>query len=179
MSHSEHTSADVSLQSHALHELSDMLVAMSFHLCTAESCTGGLIAATCTSISGSSRWFDRAFVTYSNNAKSEMLGIPTDFIASYGAVSEPVVRAMALQSSLRASTECSIAVSGIAGPGGGHTDKPVGTVWFAWCVKGTVFSKRCQFSGSREEIRRACVTESLRVLVMKLQEFRTNATVEL
>jgi nicotinamide-nucleotide amidase len=98
-------------------------------LVTAESCTGGLIAAACTAVAGSSDWFERGFVTYSNEAKVELLGVPAPLIAAHGAVSEPVVRAMAEGALAHAPADWSLAVTGIAGPGGAVPGKPVGTVW--------------------------------------------------
>ncbi len=111
--------------------LADGLRQRGWHLATAESCTGGLIAAACTAVAGSSDWFERGFVTYSNAAKSEMLGVEAGLIAAHGAVSEEVARAMALGALERAQVELGVAVTGIAGPGGGTPGKPVGTVWLA------------------------------------------------
>ncbi len=112
--------------------LAQALRARGHQLCCAESCTGGLIAAACTELAGSSDWFDRGFVTYSNAAKVELLGVPAALIDAHGAVSEPVARAMAEGALLRSAAHWSLAVTGIAGPGGGSAEKPVGTVWLAW-----------------------------------------------
>jgi nicotinamide-nucleotide amidase len=113
-------------------QVAQALVAKGWMLATAESCTGGLIAATCTGLAGSSAWFDRGAVTYSNEAKTDMLGVPPELIAQHGAVSEPVARAMAEGMLQRSKAHIAVAVTGVAGPGGGSPDKPVGTVWLAW-----------------------------------------------
>ncbi len=134
--------------------LADALTKRSWCLATAESCTGGLIAATCTDLAGSSAWFDRAAVTYSNEAKHTMLGVPVQLIEQDGAVSESVVRAMAEGVLAHSRAHLSVAVSGIAGPGGGTPDKPVGTVWVAWAVKGHgTTAQRFQFNGDRAQVR--------------------------
>ena len=129
---------------------------------TAESCTGGLIAAACTSVAGSSDWFERGFVTYSNEAKTQMLGVPAALIAQHGAVSEEVARAMA-EGALRQSTaRLAVAVTGIAGPGGAVPGKPVGTVWLAWALRdGATRAERLQFAGDRAAVRSQTVTQAL------------------
>ena len=114
--------------------LAAQLLSRGWMLATAESCTGGLIAAACTDLAGSSTWFERGFVTYSNAAKAQMLGVDTALIAQHGAVSEPVARAMAQGALQHAHAQVALAVTGVAGPGGGSADKPVGTVWFAWAL---------------------------------------------
>jgi len=124
-----------------------------WQLATAESCTGGLIAAACTELAGSSAWFERGFVTYSNAAKTELLGVPAAQIAAHGAVSEPVARAMAEGALARSRAQLSIAVTGIAGPTGGSEDKPVGTVWFGWCGGGQTLTERQVFAGDRAAVR--------------------------
>ncbi|WP_353363091.1 CinA family protein [Acidovorax sp. FG27] len=133
-------------------------------LATAESCTGGLIAAACTDLAGSSAWFERGFVTYSNDAKTELLGVPADLIAAHGAVSEPVARAMAEGAVDRSSASVAVAVTGVAGPGGGSADKPVGTVWFGWCVGGETVTQRCRFDGDRAAVRAQTVAHAVRRL---------------
>lgn len=130
-------------------------------LATAESCTGGLIAAACTDLAGSSNWFERGFVTYSNAAKTELLGVPAVLIAQHGAVSEPVVRAMVAGAVDRSRAQVAVAVTGVAGPGGGSPDKPVGTVWLAWSVGGHITAERCQFAGDRAAVRTATVHRAL------------------
>jgi nicotinamide-nucleotide amidase len=133
----------------------------------AESCTGGWIAKVITDIPGSSDWFDRAFVTYSNAAKREMLGVNLQTLEIHGAVSESVVREMVVGALERADARVGVAVSGIAGPGGGTPDKPVGTVWFAWALPdGPIETKRLQFAGNRDEVRH----QSVRVALAHLLE---------
>ncbi|MFA6903768.1 MAG: nicotinamide-nucleotide amidohydrolase family protein [Gallionellaceae bacterium] len=131
-------------------------------LATAESCTGGGVASAVTEIAGSSAWFERGFVTYSNQAKVDMLGVSTDTLARFGAVSEATVREM-VQGALRNSqAQVALAVSGIAGPGGGTAEKPVGTVWFAWGIKnGAPVSRLHLLAGSRAEIRMQAVRIAL------------------
>lgn len=115
-------------------QLADVLQQHGWMLATAESCTGGMIAANCTDLSGSSNWFERGFVTYSNEAKHDMLGVDSALIAEHGAVSEAVVQAMTLGAMRRSHAQVTLAVTGVAGPSGGSADKPVGTVWFAWAT---------------------------------------------
>jgi len=134
-------------------------------LATAESCTGGMIAAACTDLAGSSQWFERGFVTYSNEAKSEMLGVPTALIAEHGAVSEAVVRAMALGAITHSPAQVAVAVTGVAGPGGGSEAKPVGTVWFGFVVKGRCSSECLVFTGDRAAVRAATVAHALAQLI--------------
>ncbi len=131
-------------------------------LATAESCTGGLVAAVLTRIPGSSGWFERGFVTYSNAAKMELLGVSAATLLDHGAVSEPVVREMAAGALRHSRAQAALAISGIAGPSGGGPDKPVGTVCFAWAALGlAVASCTCRFSGEREAVRRQAVARAL------------------
>lgn len=146
--------------------LADSLRQRGWLLATAESCTGGLIAGACTNLAGSSKWFDRGFVSYSNRAKTELLGVPEELITRHGAVSEPVARAMAEGALARASVQASVAVTGIAGPGGGNADKPVGTVWFGWCVNGQTHTESQHFSGDRVAVREQTVAYALARLLM-------------
>ena len=148
--------------------LAERLLGLKWMLVTAESCTGGLIAAHCTDLSGSSAWFERGFVTYSNEAKAEQLGVPADLIAQEGAVSEAVARAMALGACYRSQAQVSVAVTGIAGPTGGSAEKPVGTVWLAWCVGGIAHAEKRLFSGDRAQIRAATVHAALEGLLQRL-----------
>ena len=136
---------------------------------SAESCTGGLIASACTDLAGSSDWFERGFVSYSNAAKTELLGVPPALIAAHGAVSEPVVRAMAEGAIARSAAQASVAVTGVAGPSGGSADKPVGTVWFGWCVAGQTQAERQHFDGDRAAVRAQTVAHALARLVQRLQ----------
>jgi nicotinamide-nucleotide amidase len=132
---------------------------------TAESCTGGLIAAALTAIAGSSDVVDRGFVTYSNAAKTEMLGVPADLIAGAGAVSEAVARRMAEGAQAHSAADLAVAVTGIAGPDGGSAEKPVGLVWFALARRGgRTATLHHVFPGDRGAVRRATVAQALRLL---------------
>ena len=146
--------------------LGDELVDRGWKLVTAESCTGGWLAKVVTDIAGSSGWFDRGFVTYSNEAKREMLGVAEAILAAEGAVSEATVAEMARGALSRSRAQVAAALSGIAGPGGGTETKPVGTVFFAWLLPGEeVQVQRVQFAGNREEIRHQAVRLALERLV--------------
>ena len=149
--------------------LATLLRQQQWHLVTAESCTGGLIAGACTDLGGSSDWFERGFVTYANEAKVESLGVDAALLATHGAVSEPVARAMAEGALRHAHAEVAVAVTGIAGPTGGSADKPVGTVWFGLALPGRVLTERMQFNGDRAAIRAAAVRHALSRLVELLQ----------
>ncbi len=138
-------------------------------LVTAESCTGGMIAAACTDVAGSSHWFERGFVSYSNAAKTGLLGVDTALIDQHGAVSEPVARAMAAGAITHSKAQISIAVTGVAGPGGGSAEKPVGTVWFGWSVGGQLSSEVMRFEGDRAAVRAATVRHALARLVTLLR----------
>ncbi len=138
-------------------------------LATAESCTGGLIAAACTDLAGSSSWFERGFVTYSNAAKTELLGVETSLITEFGAVSEPVARAMAGGALAHSHAQVAVAVTGVAGPGGGSPDKPVGTVWFGWATPAGLTSDVQHFDGDRAAVRAATVRHALRRLLQLIQ----------
>jgi nicotinamide-nucleotide amidase len=140
-------------------------------LATAESCTGGMIAAACTDLAGSSEWFERGFVTYSNDAKTSSLGVDAALIAGHGAVSEVVARAMAFGAVRHSRAGVSVAVTGVAGPAGGSPDKPVGTVWFAWQVDGRLSSEMIRFDGDRAAVRGRTVDHALRRLVQKIEEW--------
>ena len=146
-----------------------LLQARGWMLATAESCTGGLIAGACTELAGSSVWFERGFVTYSNEAKSEMLGVDPALIAAHGAVSDAVAQAMASGAVGRSRAQVALSVTGVAGPTGGSADKPVGTVWFGWQVNGQqVRTERRRFDGDRATVRTATVEHALRTLVQLL-----------
>ena len=148
--------------------LAEKLQNQGLKLAIAESCTGGLIAAACTALSGSSNWFERGFVTYSNEAKTELLGVDAQQIAAHGAVSEVVARAMAFGAVRHSRAQLSVAVTGVAGPTGGSADKPVGTVWFGFSVNGQLSSERQRFDGDRAEVRAQTVAHALRRLVQLL-----------
>ena len=146
--------------------LADALRARGWRLAAAESCTGGLIAAACTSVAGSSDWFERGFVTYSNAAKAESLGVDPALIAAHGAVSEPVARAMAEGALAHSRADLAVAVTGIAGPGGGSADKPVGTVWLALARHGAAtLAERLQLPGDRTAVRERTVERALDGLI--------------
>lgn len=149
--------------------VADLMLERKVFLATAESCTGGLIAGACTDLAGSSAWFDRGFVTYSNEAKHDMLGVDAASIAAHGAVSEPVARAMAAGAVARSRARVAVAVTGVAGPTGGSADKPVGTVWFGWALDGEVRTERRRFEGDRAAVRRATVRHALHTLVRWLE----------
>lgn len=148
--------------------LADALRARGWRLATAESCTGGLIAALCTSVAGSSDWFERGFVTYSNAAKSELLGVDTALIAAHGAVSEPVVRAMAEGALAHSAADLAIAVTGIAGPAGATPGKPVGLVWLGLARRGETLAEQQVFTGDRTAVRSATVQWGLERLLAVL-----------
>jgi nicotinamide-nucleotide amidase len=130
-------------------------------LAAAESCTGGWIAKLMTDIPGSSQWFERGFVTYSNQAKMDMLGVRSATLELFGAVSEESVREMAAGALANSRAQVALAVSGIAGPGGGSESKPVGTVWIAWADKANIRAERCWFPGNRVEVRHQSVIHAL------------------
>ena len=149
-------------------QLAQALKARCWMMATAESCTGGLIAACCTSLSGSSDWFERGFVTYSNAAKTEQLGVPATLVEAHGAVSEPVARAMALGAVAHSKAQISVAVTGVAGPTGGSADKPVGLVWFGWAVGEQAWTECRRFDGDRDAVRAATVRHGLQGLLEHL-----------
>ena len=135
-------------------------------IATAESCTGGGVGEAITRTAGSSAWFDRGFVTYSNDAKVDLLGVKQETIGSHGAVSEAVVREMAVGALHQSTADLAVAVTGVAGPGGGTAAKPVGLVWFAWAsLEGDVRTKFEVFGGDRAAIRQQAVGEALKGLV--------------
>lgn len=137
--------------------LADLLLKKELKLVTAESCTGGLIASACTDLAGSSAWFERGFVTYSNDAKTELLGVDERILRRAGAVCEGVARAMVLGALERSHAQVAVAVTGVAGPTGGSPAKPVGTVWFGFAVPGKVVTQKCHFDGDRAAVRSATV----------------------
>ncbi|AGX87951.1 hypothetical protein Cenrod_1871 [Candidatus Symbiobacter mobilis CR] len=146
-------------------DLACLLRERGWMLVTAESCTGGGIAAACTDMPGSSDWFDRGYVTYSNRAKIEMLGVDPALIEEHGAVSEAVARAMARGAQERSSVQVALAVTGVAGPAGGTPAKPVGTVWFAWAVGDRLVAECGRFEGDRSAVRAAAVRHALAALL--------------
>ena len=148
--------------------LAELLMARAWKLATAESCTGGMIAAACTDLAGSSLWFDRGFVTYSNAAKTDSLGIDAELIEKEGAVSDVVARAMAFGAVRQSQAQVGVAVTGVAGPSGGSDAKPVGTVWFGFQVGGVLTSELRRFAGDRAAVRAATVRHALNRLLQLL-----------
>lgn len=147
-------------------QLGERLLARHMRMATVESCTGGWIAKCMTDVPGSSAWFERGFVTYSNEAKQDLVGVKAETLAGHGAVSAAVVREMAAGGLARSNADHCVAVSGVAGPGGGTTEKPVGLVWLAWARKdGEITVSREQFSGDREAVRRQTVVKALQGLL--------------
>jgi nicotinamide-nucleotide amidase len=149
--------------------LADLLLKKGWLLATAESCTGGLISAACTDLAGSSNWFERGFVSYSNEAKTELLGVDAALIAAHGAVSEEVARAMVQGAIQHSRARVAVAVTGVAGPTGGSRAKPVGTVWFGFMVDGRLSSELQRFDGDRAAVRLATVQHALQRLVQLLE----------
>lgn len=155
-------------------QLAERLRTRGWRMATAESCTGGLVAGACTELAGSSDWFERGWVTYSNAAKADDLQVPPQAIAAHGAVSEAVARAMAEGALVRAGCQAAVAVTGIAGPGGAVPGKPVGTVWVAWALREdagapvTVSARVFHFSGDRAAVRRQTVVQALAGLLERL-----------
>ncbi len=148
-----------------VHRLAERLSARQWRLATAESCTGGGVASACTDRAGSSDWLERGWVTYSNRAKQEELGVPVPMLESEGAVSEPVARAMADGAARNAQVAVALSVTGVAGPTGGTDDKPVGTVWFGWHLPDRTWTECRCFDGDRSAVRRQSVRHALQVLV--------------
>ncbi len=148
--------------------LGELALASRVMLATAESCTGGLVAGAITDIAGSSAWFERGFVTYSNRAKMEELGVDPDIIARHGAVSGETAKAMAQGARAASGAQWAVAVTGIAGPAGGSPDKPVGTVWFAWAGPRGVEALHRRLEGDRAAVRTASVAIALQGLVDRL-----------
>lgn len=148
-----------------IEKLASQLQAQGRKVCAAESCTGGLIAKSMTDLAGSSDWFDRAFVSYSNQAKSDMLSVPAALIDEYGAVSEAVATAMASGALRHSEADYAVAVTGVAGPGGGSPDKPVGTVWIAVAGPEQMRATRFQFDGDRQAVRTATLVSALEMLL--------------
>ena len=157
----------------ALEELAlkvgEALAAKGWMVATAESCTGGWVAKALTDVAGSSAYVDRGFVTYTNEAKREMLGVAEATLKAFGAVSEAVVREMAEGALASSRAQATLAISGIAGPTGGTPEKPVGTVWFAWAVAGEeTRAEVMRFDGDREAVRRRAVVHALDRLLARL-----------
>ncbi|MGB6188583.1 MAG: nicotinamide-nucleotide amidohydrolase family protein [Aeromonas molluscorum] len=151
-------------------ELGPALIGRGWLAATAESCTGGGVAYAITEVAGSSAWFDRSFVTYTNEAKQQMLGVSIDSLVRHGAVSEAVVLEMARGALARSYARISVAISGVAGPGGGSEEKPVGTVWFAWAEQGgRQRSLLARFEGDRHQVRQQAIRQALSGLLALLK----------
>lgn len=154
-----------------LQQLAEVLTAKGWMLATAESCTGGWIAKLCTDLAGSSLWFERGFVTYSNAAKQDMLGVKAETLAQYGAVSEAVTAEMATGALQHSRAQVAVSVSGIAGPGGGTPTKPVGTVCFGWARQdGKIRTATHTFQGDREAVRYQAVQYALQGVLQMLDD---------
>lgn len=149
-------------------QLAGLLLQKKLLVATAESCTGGLISAACTDLAGSSAWFERGFVTYSNDAKTELLGVDAGVISQHGAVSEETARAMVEGAIARSKAQVAVAVTGVAGPTGGSRSRPVGTVWFGWSVGGQTNAECMLFAGDRAAVRAATVRHALERLIALL-----------
>ena len=145
-----------------INELAQALKERGLVCATAESCTGGLIGAALTSISGSSEWYAGGVISYANSVKVGLLGVSEEDLAAQGAVSEPVVRSMAQGACRATGADISCAVSGVAGPGGGTPEKPVGTVWIGWSLHGETRARKFHFGGDRDSVRAQTVTEAVR-----------------
>jgi nicotinamide-nucleotide amidase len=149
--------------------LAKKLTDAGFVMATAESCTGGGIAQALTDISGSSQWFDSGIVTYSNEAKQRLLGVPSELINKWGAVSEVVAKSMAEGAVRQDGVDLAVAVTGIAGPTGGTKEKPVGTVWIAWKLQNSQAETHCyRFDGDRSEVRQATMNAAITGLLERL-----------
>jgi nicotinamide-nucleotide amidase len=148
------------------HALAKVLIKNHWHLSTAESCTGGMVAASITELAGSSEWFERGYVTYSNQSKSEDIDVSQNLIEQHGAVSDQVARAMALGAKQNSGSDLSLSITGIAGPTGGSPEKPIGTVCFAWALANDqIISETKHFEGNRQQIRQQACDFSLKKLL--------------
>ena len=145
-----------------------VLKAKGLKLATAESCTGGWVSMALTAVAGSSDWFERGYVTYSNAAKREELGVAEETLRRHGAVSEETAREMAAGAMRKARVQAALAITGVAGPTGGSAAKPVGTVCFAWAHEGKISSETKRFEGDRESVRRQSVQHALQGLLQRL-----------
>jgi len=151
-----------------LQNLASNLSTQNLKVTCAESCTGGLLAANLTRLPGSSAWFDMGFVTYSNEAKQQMLNVNPTTLAHYGAVSEEVVREMALGALIASKADYALSISGIAGPSGGSEEKPVGLVWFGVASKKRIWAEFKVFNGDRDQVRAQAVQHAIQLLLSKL-----------
>ena len=168
-------STEIPQRRQIIEQLAEQLTRRGAFLATAESCTGGGIAQALTAVAGSSVWFDAGFVTYSNQAKSRLLNVSPGVIAGQGAVSEAVVKAMVAGAVSNSDADYAVAVSGVAGPGGGSPEKPVGTVWIAWGDGDEIQAERFLFAGDREAVRGQTTDTALTRLLTFLQETEENS----
>ena len=149
--------------------LAQILLSRNWTVSLAESCTGGLVCATLTELAGSSEWFERGYITYSNEAKTECLGVPAQLIDAHGAVSEAVAKAMAEGARINSGSSVAISITGIAGPTGGSKEKPVGTVCFGWATENQTLTKTMCFDGDRQMIRQQATEFALSELINLLR----------
>lgn len=149
--------------------LAQILLSRSWTVSLAESCTGGLVCATLTELAGSSEWFERGYITYSNEAKTECLGVPIQLIESHGAVSEQVAKVMAEGARINSGSNVAISITGVAGPSGGSAEKPVGTVCFGWATENQTLTKTMCFDGDRQIIRQQAADFALTELIALLR----------
>ena len=151
-------------------QLANTLIEQQLSIVTAESCTGGWIGKCCTDVAGSSAWFDRGFITYSNQSKIDMLAVNQESLTAFGAVSEQVATEMAQGALQNSKADIAVAVTGIAGPDGGSEDKPVGTVWIAWAKKQSVEAQLFQFDGKREQVRYQTIIEAMNGIIKNARD---------
>ena len=149
--------------------LAEILLSRNWTVSLAESCTGGLVSATLTELAGSSEWFERGYITYSNEAKTECLDVPAQLIESHGAVSEPVAKAMADGARINSGSDVAISITGIAGPSGGSIEKPVGTVCFGWATENQTLTKTMHLNGDRQAVRQQATAFALTELIALLR----------
>lgn len=149
--------------------LAEILLSRNWTISLAESCTGGLVCSTLTELSGSSEWFERGYITYSNEAKTECLGVPAEIIKAHGAVSEAVAKAMAEGARINSRSNVAISITGVAGPSGGTPEKPVGTVWFGWATAKQTQTKTMRFDGDRQMVREQATEYALTELIALLE----------
>ena len=149
--------------------LAQILLSRNWTVSLAESCTGGLVCSTLTELAGSSEWFERGYSTYSNEAKTECLGVPAELIEAHGAVSEQVAKAMAEGARINSGSNVAISITGVAGPSGGSADKPVGTVCFGWTTENQTLIKTMRFNGDRQMVRQQATEFALTELIALLR----------
>ena len=148
--------------------LAEILLSRNWTVSLAESCTGGLVSATLTELAGSSEWFERGYITYSNEAKTDSLDVPAQLIESHGAVSEQVAKAMAEGARIHSGSNVAVSITGIAGPSGGSAEKPVGTVCFGWATENQTLTQTIHFDGDRQAVRRQATEFALTELIALL-----------